>query len=149
MKIVKFILAAILIINEIMLSHCWFSDYMKCVDNYSLIIEYNWDVKLPTNYQNSFDFNDESIYGEGIRYNILEYDDEVELNECLEWSQNADPTIIDLVNATIKAKNIDKKYSLKRERNYKFFSKSGDEDSKLYIFFDEELNTIYVLENIR
>ena len=148
MKKVIFILIAILMVSGIIASCYYFSPYMKKLNNYSWIIEYNWDVKLPTNYTNSFDYNDESFQGEGVRYHILKYDNEVELNKCLEWTQNVDPIIIDLVNSTIKSKNVDEKYALKRDYNYKFFRKTRDDGSTLYIFFDKDLNTIYILENI-
>ena len=148
MKKIIFILVAILMVSGIMISHYYFSDYIKRVNNYSWVIEYNWDVKLPTDYTNAFDFNDESFQGEGVRYHILEYNSEVELNNCLEWTQNVDPTIIDLANSTIRSKNIDDKYVLKRDCSYKLFRKTRDDAYTLYIFFDEDLNTIYILEDI-
>ena len=148
MKKVISILIAIVMGSCTMESYCWYSDYMKGVNNYSCNMEYNWDVKLPTNYTNSFDYNDKSSHGEGVRYHILEYNNEVELNECLAWAQNVNPTFIDLVNSTIRSRNIDEKYTLDRDCNYKHFRKIKYDGSTLHIFFNETLNTIYILEDI-
>ena len=148
MKKIIFILVTILMSIAIMESYFWVSAYLKSINNCSWVIEYNWNVKLPTNYSKAYDYNDKSSDGEDIRYHILEYNNKVELNKCLKWTQNVEPTVIDLVNSTIKSKNLGDKYTLKKDCNYKFFSKTRYDGSKLNILFDENLNTIYILEDI-
>ena len=123
------------------------NEYTSFGKSYQEIVKINWDIELPKNYKEIYNFKSErSLLGDGVRYHVFEYDSINNLSAILEWELGGNSRLEEEINNILKKESILEKYFPNFLNEYKTFIKFAEDSSKIYIILEE--NRIYILENI-
>jgi len=105
---------------------------------------------LPLEYEEMYSIDSgPSFLGDGQRYHIFEYANKDEIEEVLNWQSGKNIIMESSIISILKALKVPDEYIPKLERDYKYYFKTKNDSSMLYIIFSEEANRIYIVEDIR
>lgn len=123
---------------------------IKDRNNYGNIIKENWNVELPLKYKEIYSIDSgDSFLGDGKRYHVFEYDKDNNLAKVLNWQSTENPIMESSVSNILKDLKVPEEYMPKLEDDYKYYFKTEEDSSELYIIFIEKENKVYVAEDIR
>jgi len=124
--------------------------FIKEKNTYSNVIQANWEVELPLEYKEIYSIDSgPSFLGDGQRYHIFEYANKDEIEEVLNWQSGKNIIMESSIISILKALKVPDEYIPKLERDYKYYFKTKNDSSMLYIVFSEEANRVYIVEDIR
>lgn len=126
------------------------SEAIKEYNGYSNIIQANWKIELPEEYEEVYVCDSgESFLGDGERYHVFQYEENKDIDKALDWKENKNIGIESAVTEILLNLNIDTMYAPNFEEKYKYYFQKDDTDfSKLYIIFSKKENRIYIAETI-
>lgn len=109
-------------------------------------IRINWGLKLPSGGELVYEANSgSSFHGDGIRYHVFRYQEGARLAEFLPWEEPS-------VNRAEKAEGFLDEIQVPVEERADFavclcWYDRQEDNSELYVFYDEETGTLYVVES--
>lgn len=117
-------------------------------NRYYHIINSNWELNLPRNYEEIY-YKDSgpSFNGDGERYSIFQYENLDEINNSIEWQEKNSSIEINMISVLRKLE-VPEKYYPDFKINFKCYHYEREDNSKIYIILDTNLNKIYTVENI-
>lgn len=125
-------------------------DFIKEANTYSNIIKSNWRIELSSSYKEIYSSDSEpSFLGDGYRYHIFEYKTSNDIKDSLDWQTYKNPSMELDINNILSELKVPNEYLPSFEYEYKYFLKTEDDFSKLYILFNENKNRIYVVESFQ
>lgn len=124
--------------------------FFKEYNRYSNIINSNWNIKLSKSYKEIYSTDSgPSFHGDGERYHIFEYKNSDYLNSALPWKNEKNLVLEEEIKSIIQKLNISKVYSPNFEQDYKYYSKTQEDSSKIYLLFYPNLNRFYIIERLQ
>lgn len=116
---------------------------------YSLIINGNWSIKLPISYKEIYAIDDgPSFLGDGKRYHVLQYQESNKIIKSLDWDSGSNASMEIEVTKIIEELGASKEYIPDFKDSYKFYTILKTDGSKLYLIFYETTKRLYVVEKI-
>ena len=126
----------------------------KLFPNYYHVLKSNWDISLPIKTVLTETYkkdSGESFHGDGIRYHVFSYKYEDYIDLMFAWTPNEHKT--NFYPTTYEAAEVwlDKiDVPLDERPNYSnciSWNKSQNDNSEIVVFWDNDLNKLYVVEN--
>jgi hypothetical protein len=116
---------------------------------YTKIIHKNWSIKLPDSYKKIYSIDSgASFHGDGERYHIFQYTNENDIKQSLNWESNKDKSIEAEVDKVLSKLNVPKEHMPEFQNNYKYYTLSKQDSSKIYLVFISDTEKLYVIEDI-
>lgn len=119
------------------------------------VIESNWEIKLPKNAREIFyESSDISFLGDGERYSVYECKDETTIINLFDWKDDKSKIIVSGFEEVIhkirsyKDTEIHNEYVPDLTRDFFYFHKELEDNSKIYIIHIPGENKIYISEEI-
>ncbi|WP_297713097.1 hypothetical protein [Clostridium sp.] len=111
-------------------------------------INMNWNLDLPRNYEEIY-YKDSgpSFNGDGERYSIFKYENLEEINDVIDWQDKNNSIEINMVRILKKLKVPEENYP-NYNSNFKYYYCMKEDNSKIYMILDINLNKIYIVEDI-
>ncbi len=121
--------------------------HIKMNKSYDEFIDMNWSIKLPKPYKEiySADSGLGSIE-DSERYHIFEYKEE-DIVFFLKWKGSKDIEFESVVEKILNELSVDSEYMPNFEMEYKYYSKKGQDSSKIYLIFFPDMKRLYVIED--
>ena len=113
---------------------------------YCDVIENNWGIVIPTDGGYSLEVSADtgaSFHGDGTRYHVMYFDDAERISYLLGWSEDISESIIDYSEQLLDELDI---YDRPDYGNCVFYTQTKSDGSIIMIFWDEDLQEMYVLE---
>lgn len=118
-------------------------------NRYYHIINRNWEINLPREYEETYYKNSgESFLGDGERYSVFKYKTLSEINNVLEW-KNKDNNTEQHVSEILKNLEVSKEYYPDFNDNFKYYHKTKEDNSRIYIILNSSLQKVYIVEHIQ
>ena len=115
---------------------------------YNKILNSNWDIEIPGNYTEIYGNSTESFLGDGERLHIFEYDNDVELEQCLDFTAKKSSGVEAYINAKLSSISVPVEYMPEFDGEYRYFVEKRDDLSKLYLVYFPEEKKLYIWEHI-
>lgn len=116
---------------------------------YTKIISLNWNIKLPNSGKQIYSANSKSSFlGDGERYHIFEYKNNNDVISSLSWEGGKNQDIESSAAKVLSALNVTQNNMPNLKDNYRYYTRTKDDSSKIYLIFDTELKKLYVIEDI-
>lgn len=116
---------------------------------YTEIINLNWSIELPNSYKEIYSIDiGASFHGDGERYHIFEYNNKKDINIPLNWENNKNIAIESAIEKVLNDLNVAQVNSPNFKDEYKYYSKTADDSSKIYLIFVPNTKRLYVIEDI-
>lgn len=116
-------------------------------NKYHHVVSSNWSIDLPNNYKEVYHTSEgPSFHGDGDRYTVLQYEKNDAIKNALEWQLQSGPIEKDIITI-IDSLNVPSIYYPEIHLEYKYFYKIDNDNSELYILFDEVNNKIFIIES--
>ncbi|OPJ59592.1 hypothetical protein [Clostridium oryzae] len=116
---------------------------------YTEIIKINWNIKLPMPYKQIYSIDSgPSFHGDGERYHIFKYKNEVKLSRSVDWYDDKNKSVEASAKKVLLTLGVSKYHAPNFKHNYKYFVKYKNKNSKMYLIFDIDTRKLYVIENI-
>jgi len=154
----------ILLVIIVVLVTVW-TIYRAIVPSYSSVLEANWDIELPVKALCKEVYSEDagpSFHGDGIRYHVFSYANSFEIKKMLPWSDVNGNTL-----AWSQIQGEEKHYQtyceaadlwltelgIPQEQNPDYdncfcWYKNANDNSEIIIFWNPEINRLYIVENI-
>ena len=154
----------ILLMIVVVLVSIWMI-YRAIVPSYSSVLEANWGIKLPINAFCKEVFEADtgpSFHGDGIRYHVFSYKNSAAIEQMLPWSDKDGNTL-----AWSQIQGEEKRYQTYYEaadlwldeleipqEQYPDYDacfcwyKNAHDNSEIIVFWNPEINRLYIVENI-
>ncbi len=114
---------------------------------YTEIININWSIKLPDSYKHIYSIDSgASFHGDGERYHIFEYNNIKDIN--IVWKDKRDITIESAIKGVLDKLNVAPENRPNFQDEYRHYSKTKEDSSKIYLIFVENTKMLYVIEDI-
>lgn len=124
--------------------------FFKEYNRYSNTINSNWDIKLLKSYKEIYSTDSgPSFHGDGDRYHIFEYKNSDYLNSALPWKNEKNLVLEDEIKSIVNRLSIPEVYGPNFKGDYKYYSKTKEDSSKIYLLFYTDLNRLYVVEHLQ
>ncbi len=134
------VITVIMIISSIIIT--------KEQNRYYNIINMNWNLDLPRNCEEIYYKDDgKSFNGDGERYSIFKYENLDEIINTIEWQEKNSSIGINMISILRKLE-IAEKYYPDFKINFKCYHYEQEDNSKIYVILDTNLNKIYIVEDI-
>lgn len=106
-------------------------------------IKDNWNIKISGNCSEDFSTkNDDGYY-----YSVVQFDKK--LKSSIDWKEEKDYDFEIKVREVLQALNIDKENYPNFYTHYKFYEESKDDDSVLYLIYNEDDNKLVIAEHMK
>ena len=117
-------------------------------NRYYHYINVNWNLDLPRNYEEIY-YKDSgpSFNGDGERYSIFRYKNLEEINVAVDWKEKNSSIETNVVNILRKLK-VPEEYYPNYNSNCKYYCYIEEDNSKICMILDINLNKIYIVEDI-
>lgn len=117
-------------------------------NRYFHVINMNWNLDLPINYEEIY-YKDSgpSFNGDGERYYVFKYENLEEINDAIEWQDKNSSVEINMVSILRKLK-VPEEYHPNYNSNCKYYYYMKEDNSKIYMILDINLNKVYIVEDI-
>jgi hypothetical protein len=119
------------------------------------VLKENWNIEVANPDQEIYDYDsgEDSFLGDGIRYHVIKYtkEDKIKsLMDNMEWITTKNNTIEEEVTQILDSISIDKKYYPNFNNNYIYYTKHDIDDSRsqIYLFYYNDTNELYIIEEI-
>jgi hypothetical protein len=146
MKKILILLSSILLVIVLLISVI---SYLIISKPYTEIIQLNWDIKLPKPCKEIYAVDSgASFHGDGERYHIFEYKNEDDINLSLNWENSKNIEIELAIKKVLNNLNVSRENMPNFEDNYKYYSKTKKDSSKIYFVFFPNIKKLYVIEDI-
>ncbi|ATD54341.1 hypothetical protein [Clostridium chauvoei] len=143
------IITLISIITTTVVSLLGCFDSFKEEMGYASIVNSNWDIVLPCDYEEIYSFNSKSkFWSYGKKYHIFEYRNIDKLYSILDWKDGENQELEDKIIETLKDLGISKEYFPKFNSKYKYYIKENMDSSKLYVVFIPYCKILIIMENL-
>ncbi|WP_294365063.1 hypothetical protein [uncultured Clostridium sp.] len=122
--------------------------YVKNKNLYVNIIKSNWDLEMSKNYEVIYSLDTPSPFGEGERYHIFKYNNNI--NKNFEWENDKNEYVENEFTKIISKLNIDREYKPDFKEEYKYYYKietSSSKSKKIFIIYFYNSNIIYIVED--
>lgn len=127
---------------------------LRLFPSYASTIKSNWDISLPIKAVLTETYEKDSgssFHGDGVRYHIFSYKYEDYIDLMFAWTPNEHktnfyPTTREAAEAWLDEIDV----PAEQRPDYSkccSWSKSQDDNSEIIIFWDNELNKLYIVEN--
>ena len=127
---------------------------LKLFPSYASTIKSNWDISLPIKAVLTETYEKDSgasFHGDGVRYHVFSYKYEDYIDLMFAWTPNEHKTNFYLTTREATEAWLDEIDVPADERpDYSkccSWSKSQDDNSEIIIFWDNELNKLFIVEN--
>lgn len=115
------------------------------------IIEYNWDITLPDGGKELYYITGEpSFHGDGPRFSVYEYDNEEIIRSSFTWEDKKNTDMEEEIHNVLKMlgeyNDVSEQYIPDFKKEYKYVTKSKEDNSQLYLVYINRENRIYVIE---
>ena len=139
--------------------------FQSIIPSYSSVLEANWDIKLPVKAFCKEVYSEDagpSFHGDGIRYHVFRFTNSSEIERMLPWSDLNGNTL-----AWSQTQGEEKRYQTYHEATDLWLSeleipqeqypdydscfcwyKNAHDNSEIIIFWNPEINKLYIVENI-
>lgn len=126
---------------------------LKLFPSYASTIKSNWDISLPIKAVITETYEKDSgasFHGDGVRYHVFSYKYEDYIDLMFAWTPNEHktkfyPTTREAAEAWLDEIDVPADERPDYSKCYSW-SKSQDDNSEIIIFWDNELNKLYILE---
>ena len=144
-KLIIFLIVILLVVVFLITIFFWGN-----INNpYTEIINLNWSIELPNSYKEIYSIDSgASFHGDGERYHIFEYDNKKDVNISLNWKNNKNAAIESAIENVLNNLNVSQVNRPNLEVEYKYYSKTEDDSSKIYLIFVPNTKKLYVIEDI-
>lgn len=117
-------------------------------NRYFHVININWNLDLPRNYEEIY-YKDSgpSFNGDGERYSIFKYENLEEINDAVDWKEKNSSIETNVLNILRKLK-VPEEYYPNNNSNCKYYYYIEEDNFKIYMILDINLNKIYIVEDI-
>ena len=127
---------------------------LRLFPSYASTIKSNWDISLPIKAVLTETYEKDSgssFHGDGVRYHIFSYKYEDYIDLMFAWTPNEHktnfyPTTREAAEAWLDEIDVPADERPDYSKCYSW-SKSQDDNSEIIIFWDNELNKLYIVEN--
>ena len=111
-------------------------------------INMNWNLNLPRNYEEIY-YKDSgpSFNGDSERYSIFKYENLEEVNYLIDWQDKNNSIEINMISILRKLE-VPEEYYPNNNSNFKYYYYMKEDNSKIYMILDINLNKIYIVEDI-
>lgn len=111
-------------------------------------INMNWNLNLPRNYEEIY-YKDSgpSFNGDGERYSIFKYENLEEVNYLIDWQDKNNSIEINMISILRKLE-VPEEYYPNYNSNFKYYYYMKEDNSKIYMILDINLNKFYIVEDI-
>ena len=117
-------------------------------NRYYHIINSNWKINLPREYEEIYHIDSgASFHGDGARYSIFQYENLDEINNAIEWKDKNSSIEINIVSV-LRGLEVSEEYYPDFKTNFKYYYYMKEDNSKIYIILDTNLNKVYTVEDI-
>ncbi|MCC8131545.1 MAG: hypothetical protein LUC38_02395 [Oscillospiraceae bacterium] len=116
---------------------------------YCDVIENNWGIVIPTDRAYSEEFSADSgasFHGDGTRYHVMYFDDAERISVLLGWSDDIPESVVDYSEQLLDELEIDNSYHRPNYESCVYYMQSKDDGSVIMIFWDENRQEMYVVE---
>ena len=127
---------------------------LKLFPSYASTIKSNWDISLPIKAVLNETYEKDSgasFHGDGVRYHVFSYKNEDYIDLMFAWTPNEHktnfyPTTREATEAWLDEIDVpaDERPDYSKCCSW---SKSQDDNSEIIIFWDNELNKLFIVEN--
>ena len=144
----------ILLVIMIVLVAAWVI-YRAIVPSYASVLEANWGVELPAKALCKEVYEEDagpSFHGDGVRYHVFSYRYEDYIDLMFTWRHTESNTLhyasySEAADIWLETLNIpEEKYP--DYDNCLYWYKAEDDNSEMIIFWNPEINRLYIVENI-
>lgn len=125
-------------------------NFTKEFNNYTNIVDTNWDIQLPKNLIEFYKADSgPSFHGDGERYHVFEFENSDDFTSSIQWCHNKNLVFECNIEEILEELNIPKEFYPDFQCDYEYYFKTDLEDSsEIYIVFIPDLNKVYVIEHI-
>lgn len=124
---------------------------ISCSWSFNEVMEKNWEVRIPSGYKEMFSTNSgPSFHGDGWRYNVFHYKEDLNVEELERFAIEKNTEIENSIEDILNILDVPVEERPDFAQNYYWYSKRGDRDSrnKLYLIYFDEINMLYVIQDI-
>lgn len=123
--------------------------YIQINKPYSEIINLNWSIKLPDSYKIIYSTDSgASFHGDGQRYHIFEYKNENKISQALNWINAKNAAMESEINKVLNNLNVPKENMPDYGKEYKYYIRTKEDSSKIYLIFAADTRKLYIIEDI-
>lgn len=126
----------------------------KYFDNYSFIINENWNIKIPRNFIETYKKDSgPSFHGDGLRYHIFKYDRSEKIDDIVSWSDTADlyqgknRFVEGEVTKILSSLQVTSEYYPSFQGGYMYYYEAKEDASRIFMLHDYDSNLIYIVED--
>ena len=154
----------ILLVMIVVLVTVW-TIYRAIVPSYSSVLEVNWDIELPIKALCKEVYSEDtgpSFHGDGIRYHVFSYVKSSEIEKMLPWSdvngntlawsqmqgeEKRYQTYYEAANTWLSELEIPQEQYPDYDACFCWYKKAHD-NSEIIVFWNHEINRLYIIEKI-
>ena len=122
--------------------------FYENLHGYDRPMKYNWGSTLPRGYECIYTKEgEESIFGDGDRYHVLQYDDEPNFSEKLVWETSCIKS--EEIKEILTGLQVESEYipDLQSSANVKYYHNTKDDD-ELWMIFNRDQQRLYIIERL-
>ena len=147
-KYKKYILIFLFILTIGSIAFIKLNNYIKDMNLYSNIIEKNWGINLSKEYEEIYNKDEKSFLGDGNRYHLFQYKNPININKNFDWINEKNSSIESQILKILGELDVEEKYMPNFEKNYKYYFKSNQDSSKIYILYFEDEKKVHTIESL-
>ena len=145
----------ILLLIIVVLVTVW-TIYQSIIPSYASVLEANWDIELPVKAICKEVYSEDtgpSFHGDGIRYHVFSYRYEDYINLMFAWSGNLENKTLFYQSYSEAADIWLGELGIPQEQYPDYdacfcWYKNAHDNSEIIIFWNPEINRLYIVENI-
>lgn len=123
--------------------------FIQAQKSYASVIYLNWSIKLPKPYKEIYSVESgASFHGDGQRYHVFEYKNTNVIENKLNWTDTKNPDIESKIDKILNSLNVANTNRPDFHKKYKYFIKTKEDFSKIYIIYIDEIAKLYIIEDI-
>jgi len=124
---------------------------ISCSWSFNEAMESNWGLQIPPDYKEVFSTDSgPSFHGDGWRYNVFHYKEDLNEEELERLTFEKSTGIENIIEDILNILDVSVEERPDFTKDYYWYRKSGDRDSrnKLYLVYFDEINMLYVIQDI-
>ena len=113
------------------------------------IINDMWSIKLSNPYKEIYSLvEDENFIGNGYKYGIYEYKNEEDISLFLKFKEGKNKFMELEVDEILKSLHVSKLYMPEFKYKYKYYLKTKNDLSTIYLIFISSIKRLYIIQDI-
>lgn len=128
--------------------------FSRYFDNYSYIINENWSIKIPRDYEEIYKKDSgPSFHGDGLRYHIFKYERSEKINDIVSWSDTADlyqgknRFLEGEVTKILSSLEVPSEHYPSFHGGYMYYYEAKEDSSRIFMLHDYNSKVLYVVED--